>query len=140
MCLPKTKANTTQTDIWRLDQHKAIASAHIIVSGSDLTSFAAQARTIRECLHAYGIHSVTLQPELLLLPPPPPLPPSVCPSASDSVSSAGAAMGRDGGGKGEGEGGVLPVHQSSAAPLPCQMVCGRGMCDHLMCCSGLGRV
>ncbi|KAH6631882.1 cation efflux family-domain-containing protein [Chaetomium tenue] len=124
--------------IWRLDQHKAIASAHIVVSGAgaDLAGFAAQARTIRECLHAYGIHSVTLQPELLP-------PASVCPSAADSVSS-GAVAGADGGdgsGKGEGGGegkGTLPPPESSAAP--CQMVCGRGMCGHLVCCSDLGQV
>ncbi|EAQ88008.1 hypothetical protein CHGG_04627 [Chaetomium globosum CBS 148.51] len=86
--------------IWRLDQHKAIASAHVVVSGpgvgADLAGFAVQARIIRECLHAYGIHSVTLQPELLP-------PASVCPSAADSVSSA-AVMGADGGdGSGKGE-------------------------------------
>ncbi|KAJ3570336.1 hypothetical protein NPX13_g5766 [Xylaria arbuscula] len=50
--------------IWRLDQKKAIASAHVVVSGNDMTDFMDQAKTVKECLHAYGIHSATLQPEL----------------------------------------------------------------------------
>ncbi|KAF2031014.1 cation efflux protein [Setomelanomma holmii] len=50
--------------VWRLDQKKAIASAHIVVSDPDIASFMRNAKTFRECLHAYGIHSATLQPEL----------------------------------------------------------------------------
>lgn len=50
--------------IWRLDQKKAIASAHVIVSDQTVSSFMEKARTVSECLHAYGIHSITLQPEL----------------------------------------------------------------------------
>ncbi|KAF2823027.1 cation efflux protein [Ophiobolus disseminans] len=50
--------------VWRLDQKKAIASAHIVVSDPDVASFMKKAQTFRECLHAYGIHSATLQPEL----------------------------------------------------------------------------
>jgi zinc transporter 1 len=50
--------------VWRLDQKKAIASAHIVVNDPDIKSFMDNAKTFRECLHAYGIHSATLQPEL----------------------------------------------------------------------------
>jgi zinc transporter 1 len=50
--------------VWRLDQRKAIASAHIVVSDPDIATFMKNAQTFRECLHAYGIHSATLQPEL----------------------------------------------------------------------------
>jgi zinc transporter 1 len=50
--------------VWRLDQKKSIASAHIVVSDPDIASFMRKAKTFRECLHAYGIHSATLQPEL----------------------------------------------------------------------------
>ncbi|KAF1361590.1 cation efflux protein [Lizonia empirigonia] len=50
--------------VWRLDQRKAIASAHVVVSDRDVESFMMKAKVISECLHAYGIHSVTLQPEL----------------------------------------------------------------------------
>ncbi|KAF2134866.1 hypothetical protein P153DRAFT_362589 [Dothidotthia symphoricarpi CBS 119687] len=50
--------------VWRLDQKKAIASAHIVVNNPDLRHFMQQADTFSHCLHAYGIHSATLQPEL----------------------------------------------------------------------------
>ncbi len=50
---------------WRLSQNKAIATAHIVTSKDSLASFMTQARLINECFHAYGIHSTTLQPELV---------------------------------------------------------------------------
>ncbi|CAM1511563.1 Fc.00g090760.m01.CDS01 [Cosmosporella sp. VM-42] len=50
--------------IWRLDQHKTVASAHIAVDGRTVNSFTDTARIIMECLHDYGIHSATLQPEV----------------------------------------------------------------------------
>ena len=50
--------------VWRLDQKKSIASAHIRVSDPDIASFMKNAKVFSECLHAYGIHSATLQPEL----------------------------------------------------------------------------
>ncbi|KAI4142227.1 MAG: hypothetical protein L6R39_005030 [Caloplaca ligustica] len=49
---------------WRLSQSKAIGTAHIVVGGEDLKDFMGIAEVVGECLHAYGIHSVTLQPEL----------------------------------------------------------------------------
>ncbi len=51
--------------VWRLDQQKAIASAHVVVSEENLTSFMEVGQVVVECLHAYGIHSATLQPELI---------------------------------------------------------------------------
>jgi zinc transporter 1 len=50
--------------VWRLDQRKAFASAHVVVSDPDVESFTKTAKIMNECLYAYGIHSVTLQPEL----------------------------------------------------------------------------
>lgn len=50
--------------VWRLNQHKALASAHVTIADPSLELFQQQAKTINECLHAYGVHSVTLQPEL----------------------------------------------------------------------------
>ena len=50
--------------VWRLDQKKAVASAHVVVSDPDIASFMKMAKTFSGCLHAYGIHSATLQPEL----------------------------------------------------------------------------
>jgi zinc transporter 1 len=51
--------------IWRLNQQKSLASAHIVVEKDALSSFTDIANTINECLHAYGIHSATLQPEVV---------------------------------------------------------------------------
>ncbi|KAG9513241.1 zinc transporter 1, partial [Aureobasidium melanogenum] len=51
---------------WRLSQNKALASAHVLTSDDSLTNFMIRARRINECLHAYGIHSSTLQPELVV--------------------------------------------------------------------------
>ena len=50
--------------IWRLNQRKALASAHVTIADPSLEIFQQQAKTISECLHAYGVHSITLQPEL----------------------------------------------------------------------------
>lgn len=49
--------------IWRLNQQKTLASAHVYLSETTMSSFMTIANTINECLHAYGIHSATLQPE-----------------------------------------------------------------------------
>ncbi|KAJ5890793.1 uncharacterized protein N7473_007021 [Penicillium subrubescens] len=51
--------------IWRLNQRKTIASVHVVVSDPSVSSFLKTAKTINECFHAYGIHSATLQPEVL---------------------------------------------------------------------------
>ncbi|OKO95528.1 Cobalt uptake protein COT1 [Penicillium subrubescens] len=50
--------------IWRLNQTKSLASAHVVLDGDIISDFDSLAKTIRECFHAYGIHSVTLQPEI----------------------------------------------------------------------------
>ncbi|KAJ5088346.1 cation efflux protein [Penicillium angulare] len=49
--------------IWRLNQEKSLASAHVVLDSDVLPDFENIAKTIRECLHEYGIHSITLQPE-----------------------------------------------------------------------------
>jgi zinc transporter 1 len=50
--------------VWRLNQTKSLASAHIVVRDTEVREFIGRAKIISECLHAYGIHSATLQPEL----------------------------------------------------------------------------
>ncbi|KAK7192061.1 cation diffusion facilitator family transporter [Paraphaeosphaeria sporulosa] len=50
--------------VWRLNQTKSLASAHIVVRDTEVRDFIGRAKIISECLHAYGIHSATLQPEL----------------------------------------------------------------------------
>ncbi|KAF2229334.1 cation diffusion facilitator family metal ion transporter [Viridothelium virens] len=52
--------------IWRLNQKKSVASAHIVMSDPSMKDFMEKAKVVTECLHAYGIHSATLQPELAI--------------------------------------------------------------------------
>ncbi|RWQ94244.1 putative cation diffusion facilitator family metal ion transporter [Paecilomyces variotii] len=51
--------------VWRLNQQKSLASVHVVISDRSVSSFLAMAKIINECFHAYGIHSATLQPELV---------------------------------------------------------------------------
>ncbi|KAJ5807054.1 hypothetical protein N7474_010646 [Penicillium riverlandense] len=51
--------------IWRLNQNKSLASVHVVVDDHSVTNFLKTAKIINECFHAYGIHSTTLQPEVL---------------------------------------------------------------------------
>jgi solute carrier family 30 (zinc transporter), member 1 len=58
--------NVHELHIWQLSDVKMIASVHIQVNlpPTDRTKrYHAIARAIRTCLHAYGIHSSTIQPE-----------------------------------------------------------------------------
>ncbi|KAK5806569.1 hypothetical protein VI817_000827 [Penicillium citrinum] len=50
--------------IWRLNQTKTLASVHIVLDGEIVLNFDGLSSTIRECFHAYGVHSVTIQPEV----------------------------------------------------------------------------
>ncbi|KAI1430275.1 cation efflux protein [Xylaria sp. FL1777] len=118
--------------IWRLDQKKAIASAHIVVSGNEMTDFMDQAKTVKECLHAYGIHSATLQPELAR---------SAATSTQNTSNISSGSSIRSGHTTRSGAG-------AAAGPVPtaaslrrrrtdgsgCQIVCGN-LCDSLTCCN-----
>jgi zinc transporter 1 len=100
--------------IWRLNQKKSLASAHIVLEDDRAADFPALARTVKECFHAYGIHSVTLQPEMPVVPKGavPVIPGSGLITAGDSES-------HDQGDKNAGE--------------QCHLLCGK-MCTDLSCC------
>ncbi|PYH47212.1 putative di-, tri-valent inorganic cation transporter [Aspergillus saccharolyticus JOP 1030-1] len=51
--------------IWQLNQHKTLASVHVTVSDSSVPAFLKLTKTINECFHAYGVHSTTIQPEVV---------------------------------------------------------------------------
>ncbi|KAK8092492.1 hypothetical protein PG999_014691 [Apiospora kogelbergensis] len=99
--------------VWRLDQTKAVASAHVVVGENDTVSdFMDRARTASECLHAYGIHSATLQPEVAAAA-------AVASAATTIVSSSPAST-------------IQTSHRDGAI---CQMmVCGK-LCEGLKCCA-----
>ncbi|KAL7950166.1 cation efflux protein [Trichoderma barbatum] len=99
--------------IWRLDQRKSIASAHVVVDGRTVRSFADTAKIIMECLHAYGIHSATLQPEVLPLH-------DLQQAQSSSVSQV------------SGTGAVTQRRPDNGAN--CQIVCG-SHCGEMRCCT-----
>ncbi|KAI4602491.1 hypothetical protein KJ359_009735 [Pestalotiopsis sp. 9143b] len=114
--------------IWRLDQKKAIASAHVVVSEDNVTSFMENAKTVKECLHAYGVHSVTLQPELAQ---------STRPPTSHTDTAAGASIAST-------PAAALSIAASSLRrrrvdETACQMVCGN-LCEGLTCCAVPPRV
>ncbi|OAR00569.1 hypothetical protein LLEC1_00354 [Akanthomyces lecanii] len=93
--------------IWKLDQKKSIASAHIVMDHGFSGKWAVTAKTILECFHAYGIHSVTLQPETA----PPNLPmhnAAVVPESN-------------------------PVKKKKKANRPCQLLCN-SFCSEKRCC------
>ncbi|TID26772.1 cation efflux protein [Venturia nashicola] len=49
--------------IWRLTEAKSYASAHIVMADPSIENYEKIANTMLECLHAYGVHSATIQPE-----------------------------------------------------------------------------
>ena len=52
--------------IWQLSDSKLVASVHIRVSiPEDTAEYMELATEVRKCLHAYGIHSSTIQPEFV---------------------------------------------------------------------------
>lgn len=110
--------------IWRLDQQKAIASAHVVVSDQSVESFLEKARTVNECLHAYGIHSATLQPETL----------SGASLDGGSVrevpsAAATAIVSDDGGGSPSSS-----LRRRRLENPACQIVCSN-LCQNLRCCT-----
>jgi zinc transporter 1 len=49
--------------IWQLSENKLIASLHVLLMPS--ADYMSIATKIRQTLHAYGIHSTTIQPEFV---------------------------------------------------------------------------
>ncbi|OJJ76817.1 hypothetical protein ASPBRDRAFT_216657 [Aspergillus brasiliensis CBS 101740] len=92
--------------IWRLNQHKALASVHVMVSDCSVSDFLKLSKTINECFHAYGIHSTTLQPEI----------------ARPEVIAVGRPT-------------VEAEELSSQTEMSekCQVICGT-LCEELTCC------
>ncbi|KAF7550596.1 hypothetical protein G7Z17_g5604 [Cylindrodendrum hubeiense] len=103
--------------VWRLDQHKSIASAHLVVDGRTVKSFADKAKIIMECLHAYGIHSATLQPEVSATGP--------MSLSEDPRETQTAAIEL---------GSTVPSRRRRGGQSHCQLICG-SLCDGMRCCT-----
>ncbi|KIW08199.1 uncharacterized protein PV09_01129 [Verruconis gallopava] len=114
--------------IWRLDEQKTIATAHVVTEDETLEGFMERAKQVGECLHAYGVHSYTLQPE----------PKSALSTFSRVVcndSETGAALcGRDAvTGRAGHEGAQEGLRNRGTY---CQLKCEANPCKDLQCCDG----
>jgi zinc transporter 1 len=124
--------------VWRLNQTKSLASAHVVVpSNTSVEQFQGVAKTINECLHAYGVHSVTLQPEVELR-----RRPIAGMSRNVSEDGAGVVYSADGmsipGTPGIAEDGISIAandepRDSEDRRRRCLMNCGTG-CEKMTCC------
>jgi solute carrier family 30 (zinc transporter), member 1 len=101
--------------IWQLNNTKHIASLHVQVDceirGAGSEGYMRLAREIRECLHKYGIHSSTIQPEFYVLSE------GGSPKPGSSTTVANSS-GRD----------------SPTADKSCLLDCGDGCADKNQCC------
>ncbi|KAF5605064.1 zinc cadmium resistance [Fusarium pseudocircinatum] len=106
--------------IWRLDQRKFVASAHIVVDSRTVQGFADKAKIIMECLHAYGVHSATLQPEVLEASPM--IMPDSGPGSQGQETSIDANHS------------VCTTQRPRGGEQECQVICGSSR-DGLRCCA-----
>lgn len=82
-----------------------------------------KAKTVSECLHAYGIHSATIQPELVARPP----------ESPDPSEEAEPVMGSSASGPRSTT--VRNRKHPRTSLRVCQMLCGKGICENLACCT-----
>ncbi|KAI9883651.1 MAG: Fungal specific transcription factor [Watsoniomyces obsoletus] len=75
--------------VWQLSDTKLVASLHVEVDydfkGEGSSRYMKLARMVRSCLHEYGIHSSTIQPEFCL-------DPSKAPGSSQSAAQADGGL------------------------------------------------
>jgi len=109
-------ASVHELHVWRLDQQKTIASVHVLTERVSVDGFMEQAQQIGECLHAYGVHSFTVQPERT--------------GAQSNVTgpNAGATTGRS------SEYGDEIDNAEASNGLTCRIKCQEGVCEEPPCC------
>lgn len=112
--------------VWQLSDTKLISSLHIVVDydfkGEGSARYMKLAQSVRECLHAYGIHSSTIQPEFDLNP----------------YSSPGGMGGMDG--NVDSSAGPSPRQNSRTGSVrsearACMLECGDECADGSQCCA-----
>ncbi|OJD24110.1 hypothetical protein ACJ73_04535 [Blastomyces percursus] len=113
--------------VWQLSDTKLVCSLHIQVShdvkGEGSDRYMELARQVRRCLHAYGIHSSTIQPEFY--------PDS---DVDDGTSGAGAMTLYS-----PNNGGAGPGQRSPGGNIVdpnCLLECGVECADARQCCPG----
>lgn len=95
-----------------------------------MTSFMDKAHTVIECLHAYGIHSATLQPELSMSCQTTP------PSEAVTVGTPVSETDTDSPGDALPSFPVSVIRRRIISPGSCQIPCG-ALCEKLSCCKAL---
>lgn len=110
--------------VWQLSDTKLVASLHVKVDcetqGAGSASYMHLAREIRKCLHAYGIHSSTIQPEFVIDQPD-------SPSGSTAIAS----------GSGKHSPKVNGVSRSGSVrshDTGCLLECGDNCAGNKQCC------
>ena len=115
--------------VWQLSDTKLVASLHIQVEydfkGEGSARYMQLARAVRLCLHAYGIHSSTIQPEFCLREDHN----HASVSASDNEIDGGADEGANATAKGSKAASVR------SQPETCLLDCGDECGDGEQCCS-----
>ncbi|SPN98578.1 related to cation diffusion facilitator family metal ion transporter [Cephalotrichum gorgonifer] len=123
--------------VWRLNEQKAIASVHVVVSDDSVPTFIETGKHINECLHAYGIHSATLQPELSIHNresreprSPDDSQPLLLPQTTATSSSSLDIRSADASGETRMR---VASHGAQIIKNECQLICAK-VCEGLMCC------
>jgi solute carrier family 30 (zinc transporter), member 1 len=97
--------------VWQLSDTKLVASLHVQVAfdfkGQGSARYMALARAVRDCLHEYGIHSSTIQPEFCL-----------DPSHSHDGNDPDVTLTNSDDSRGAGTGGVTGATSSASTPNP----------------------
>jgi len=116
--------------VWQLSDTKLVASLHVKVDceveGSGSSSYMHLAREIRRCLHGYGIHSSTIQPEFTT-------------AAEDALLQAAVDEEQNGSGSASPNGPAAGKH-SKAGSLrsdvgrTCLLDCSDNCADSKQCC------
>lgn len=101
-----------QSHILLLSVDLTTTSAHLVLENDDDLEFHKLAKTVNECFHAYGIHSVTLQPE------------SRMGDKKDTSVTWVVSQGSEESADGQGE---------QRTTERCQLLCGN-VCTDLSCC------
>lgn len=115
--------------VWQLSDTKLVASLHIQVEydfkGEGSARYMQLAHAVRRCLHEYGIHSSTIQPEFCL--------------RKDHDHASHTASDNEGDGKGDerAKGAVKASKTTSvrSEPETCLLDCGDECGDAQQCCS-----
>ncbi|KDQ58281.1 hypothetical protein JAAARDRAFT_155994 [Jaapia argillacea MUCL 33604] len=109
-----------EVHVWSLTQSKRIAIMHVATSNDSLRHFMESARSITDCMHHWGIHNVTIQPELI--------------NDATAVTTASEVSST----YGIGDLPILPPGPGAMASMilrKCQIRCTGGGCEDKGCCT-----